>query len=46
MYIKLKDNATTSIQTKPLQNLVEKHVEGLGFKMKDKTKKTCKIIVG
>ena len=46
MYIKLKDNATTSIQTKPLQNLVEKHVEGLGFKMVDRTKKTCKILVG
>lgn len=26
--------------------MVEKHVEGLGFKMKDQTKKTCKIIVG
>lgn len=46
MYIKLKDNVTTSIQTKPLQNLVEKHVEGLGFKMIDRTKKTCKIMVG
>jgi hypothetical protein len=46
MYIKLKDNATTSIQTKPQQNLVEKHVEGLGFKMIDRTKKTCKIMVG
>ena len=46
MYIKLKDNATTCIQTRPLQNLVEKHVEGLGFKMVDRTKKTCRILVG
>ena len=46
MYMKLKDNATTSIQTKPLQNLVEKHIEGLGVKMVDRTKKTCKILVG
>lgn len=45
-YIKLKDNATTSIQSKPLQNLVEKHVEGLGFKMQDRAKKTCIIKTG
>lgn len=30
-YIKMKKKACTYMQVRPQQNLVEKHVEGLGF---------------
>lgn len=45
LYIKLKRNATTFMQVKPSQALVEKHVEGLGFKLTDKGKKTSTILL-
>ena len=44
-YIKVKSSVTTYMQVKPMQVLVEKHVEGLGFKLTDKEKKTCKILL-
>ena len=44
-YIKVKSSIITYMQVKPSQALVEKHVEGLGFAMKDKGKKTCNIML-
>ena len=44
-YIKVKSSVTTFMQVKPQPILLEKHVEGLGFKLKDKGKKTCKILL-
>ena len=42
-YIKVKQSVITYMQVQPMQKLVETHVEGLGFKLFDKGKKTCKI---
>lgn len=42
-YMKLKDNFTTMIQCAPIQVVVEKHVEGLGFQMINRTKKDCVV---
>ena len=42
-YMKLKDNFSTLMQVKPETSLVTKHIEGLGFKMRDKGKKTCVV---
>jgi predicted transcriptional regulator len=44
-YVKMKRNTMTYMQVKPQQMLVEKHLEGLGVKMKDKGKKTCQILI-
>ena len=32
------------MRVSPQQELVERHVEGLGFKLKNRSKKTCEII--
>ena len=45
LYIKMKRNATTFMQVKPAQALVEKHVEGLGFKLTNKGKKNSTILL-
>lgn len=42
-YMKLKDNFSTLMQVKPETSLVTKHIEGLGFKMRDRGKKTCVV---
>jgi hypothetical protein len=44
-YLKIKRSAPTFMQTKPTQILVEKHIEGLGFKLQDKGKKTSQIVL-
>ena len=44
-YIKVKSTIPTYMQVKPSQVLVAKHVEGLGFAMKDKERKTCNIML-
>ena len=33
-----------NMRVSPQQELVERHVEGLGFKLKNRSKKTCEII--
>lgn len=44
-YVKIKKNACTFMQVRPQQILVEKHLEGLGFKLQDKGKKTATILL-
>ena len=44
-YIKVKTSIMTYMQVKPLKLLVEKHVEGLGFKLLDKEGKNAKILL-
>lgn len=43
VYLKLKKNAFTFMQTKPMQPIVEKQIEGLGFKLTEKGKKTASV---
>jgi hypothetical protein len=42
-YVKIKKQATTYMQVTPQQTLCEKHVEGLGYRLTDKGKKTSTI---
>ena len=44
-YIKIKKSVMTYMQVKPQKLLVQKHVEGLGFKMLDKEAKNPKILL-
>lgn len=44
-YVKVKTTSFTYMQLKPQQILVEKHIDGLGFKMKERGKKTCQILL-
>ena len=44
-YIKVKKSVMTYMQVKPLKLLLEKHVEGLGFKLLDKEAKNVKILL-
>ena len=44
-YIKVKKSVMTYMQVKPLKLLLEKHVEGLGFKLLDKEAKNAKILL-
>lgn len=44
-YVKKKQNSTTLMQVKPQQILVEKHIEGLNFKMENKGKKNCEVLL-
>jgi glycerol-3-phosphate O-acyltransferase len=44
-YVKKKQNSSTLMQVKPQQILVEKHIEGLNFRMKNKGKKNCVILL-
>jgi len=41
--MQLKDNFSTLMQVKPEISLATKHIEGLGFNMRDKGKKTCVV---
>jgi len=45
-YIKTKKYVETYMQIQPQQTLVELHVDGMGFKMTDRGKKTCAIDIG
>ena len=45
-YIKVKQSVVTYMQVLPSQVLVEKHVEALGYQMKNKeSRKECKIMI-
>lgn len=44
-YIKVKDKIVTYMEVEPQQVLVEMHVTGLGFQMKNKGKKNCEILL-
>ena len=44
-YLKEKPWLTTYMTTKPMKNLVQQHVKGLGFKMNKVTKKDAQILL-
>jgi hypothetical protein len=44
-YFKLKSNVRLLMKVPPQQALVEKHIYGLGFKMTDRGKKTCIVLL-
>lgn len=44
-YLMSKKKTCTNMTLVPQQLLVERHLTGLGFKMQDKGKKNCKILL-
>jgi glycerol-3-phosphate O-acyltransferase len=42
-YLKTKSFVNTYMSVKPMQTLVESHVDGMGFQMASRGKKTCRI---
>jgi len=42
-YLKTKSFVSTYMTVKPMQTLVETHVDGMGFSMPSRGKKTCRV---